>query len=310
MARPGVPGPGGAPPASLALVRVASDAGHRPRLAAQDRAQALDVPEPTGSPSAPPGDGGVHLPAGTGEPALGLPAGRWRAEEARGLGVGHSGARRVAPPPSRPGAQADGASWRDFLRAQATSMLATDFFHVDTVIGQRFYGLFVIEVGSRVVRLPGTTTSPDGKWVAQVARNLAFALQEAGCRVSFLVRDHDSKFTATFDEVLRTEGIRTVRTPVRAPRANCYAERWIETLRRRVPGPPAGLLSPPARPCAPSLRGALQPGATAPRPPARGPTRSPKPAPGRACRTSRRPRRSCPRVPASGLIKSFRRHPE
>ena len=110
-------------------------------------------------------------------------------------------------------------------------MLATDFFHVDTVIGQRFYGLFVIEVGSRVVRLPGTTTSPDGKWVAQVARNLAFALQEAGCRVSFLVRDHDSKFTATFDEVLRTEGIRTVRTPVRAPRANCYAERWIETLR-------------------------------------------------------------------------------
>ena len=67
--------------------------------------------------------------------------------------------------------------------------------------------------------------------MAQVARNLIFELQDAGCRVRFLVRDRDSKFTAAFDEVLRTEGIRTVRTPVRAPRANCYAERWIETLR-------------------------------------------------------------------------------
>jgi transposase InsO family protein len=110
-------------------------------------------------------------------------------------------------------------------------MLATDFFHVDTVLGQRFYCLFVIEVGSRVVRLLGTTTNPDGGWMAQVARNLVFELQDAGCRVQFLVRDHDSKFTVAFDEILRTEGVRTVRTPVRAPRANCYAERWVETVR-------------------------------------------------------------------------------
>ena len=102
-------------------------------------------------------------------------------------------------------------------------MLATDFFHVDTVLGQRFYCLFVVEVGSRAVRLPGTTTNPDASWMAQVARNLIFELQDAGRRPRFLVRDRDSKFTAVFDEVLRTEGIRTVRTPVRAPRANCYA---------------------------------------------------------------------------------------
>ena len=133
---------------------------------------------------------------------------------------------RLGPAPRRAG-----PSWAEFLRAQATSMLATDFFHVDTVLGQRFYGLFVVEVGNRVVHLLGSTTNPDASWTAQVARNLVFELQEAGCRPRFMVRDRDSKFTAAFDQILRTEGIRTVRTPVRAPRANCYAERWVETIR-------------------------------------------------------------------------------
>jgi hypothetical protein len=72
VGRPGVPRPGNAPPASVALVRFVGDTGHRPRLAAQDRAQALDLPEPARSPSAPPGDSRAHLQAGTGEPALGL----------------------------------------------------------------------------------------------------------------------------------------------------------------------------------------------------------------------------------------------
>ena len=110
-------------------------------------------------------------------------------------------------------------------------MLATDFFHIDTVLGERFYGLFVIEVKSRVVHLLGATTKPDGAWTAQTARNFVCELQEAKRQARFLVRDRDTKFTAAFDEVLRTEGIRAVRTPVRAPRANAYAERWIESLR-------------------------------------------------------------------------------
>ena len=110
-------------------------------------------------------------------------------------------------------------------------MLATDFFHVDTVLGQRFYGLFVIEIQSRVVHLLGVTANPHGPWMAQMARNLVFDLHEANLSIRFFVRDRDRKFTAAFDEVLRSEGIETVRRPVRAPRANAYAERWIETLR-------------------------------------------------------------------------------
>ena len=117
-----------------------------------------------------------------------------------------------------PAPRRTGPSWAEFLRAQAASMLATDFFHIDTVLGERFYGLFVIEVKSRVVHLLGATTKPDGAWTAQTARNFVCELQEAKRQARFLVRDRDTKFTAAFDEVLRTEGIRAIRTPVRAPR--------------------------------------------------------------------------------------------
>ena len=130
-----------------------------------------------------------------------------------------------------PAPRRSGPSWSVFLRAQAKSILATDFFHVDTVLGQRFYGLFVIEIDTRVVRLLGITTHPNGLWMAQMARNLTFNLHDDARRVRFLVRDRDAKFTAAFDDVLRSEGISTIRTPVRAPRANAYAERWIESLR-------------------------------------------------------------------------------
>lgn len=133
----------------------------------------------------------------------------------------------LSPAPRR-----EGPTWSEFLRAQAESMLATDFFHVDTVGGRRFYALFVIEIDRRVVHLLGITTNPNGVWVTQMARNLVFELTEAKRTIRFLIRDRDTKFTAAFDEVLRTEGIETIRTPVRAPRANAYAERWVGTVRR------------------------------------------------------------------------------
>ena len=132
----------------------------------------------------------------------------------------------LSPAPRR-----DGPTWSEFLRTQAQSMLATDFFHVDTVGGRRFYALFVIELDRRVVRLLGVTTNPNGRWVTQMARNLVFDLSEAKLTIRFLIRDRDTKFTAAFDEVLQTEGIATIRTPVRAPRANASAERWVETVR-------------------------------------------------------------------------------
>jgi putative transposase len=92
--------------------------------------------------------------------------------------------------------------------------------------------LFFIELGSRRVHVAGVTANPTERWVSQQARNLAMTLAEREQPVRFLVRDRDSKFTHGFDEVFRSEGIRVIRTPVRAPKAKAHAERWVGSLRR------------------------------------------------------------------------------
>jgi putative transposase len=124
------------------------------------------------------------------------------------------------------------SSWREFLRRQAASIIECDFLTVDTVFFKRFYILFFIELASRRVRIAGITANPDGAWVTQQARNLVMRLDDERVPVRFLIRDRDSKFTASFDEVFRSEGIRVIKAPMRAPRARAHAERWVESLRR------------------------------------------------------------------------------
>ena len=136
----------------------------------------------------------------------------------RAGGLGPAGTRR-------------GMTWREFVRAHRQSLLAVDFFTVETIWLQRLYVLFFIELGSRRVHLAGCTPTPNAPWVTQQARQVTWTLAERPERVRFLIRDRDQKFTDRFDEVFRGDGIEIVRTPFRAPQANGVAERFVRTVR-------------------------------------------------------------------------------
>jgi transposase InsO family protein len=133
---------------------------------------------------------------------------------------------------SCPAASGAAARWPELARVSApaaASIVACDFFTVETVLLRRFYVLFFIEHSSRRVQLGGCTTNPDGSWVTQRARNLGLIFAEQ--QIRFLIRDRDSKYTGPFDEIFRSERIRILRTPVRAPKANAVAERFVRTVR-------------------------------------------------------------------------------
>jgi transposase InsO family protein len=123
-------------------------------------------------------------------------------------------------------------SWREFLRQQAAGILECDFFTVETLWLGRLHVLFFIGLERRGVHLAGVTANPSGGWAVQQARNLIMTLAEPEQLPRVLIRDRDSKFTAGFDEVFRSEGIRVIQTPIAAPRAKAHAERWVESVRR------------------------------------------------------------------------------
>jgi putative transposase len=138
---------------------------------------------------------------------------------------------KIPPAPQR---RSD-TTWQRFLHTQASTMLATDFFHVDCAVTlHRLYCLFVMEVGSRYVHILGITANPDGLWTVQQIRNLLMDLGDRATGFRFLVRDRAGQFTAVFDAVLAGAGIEAVKIPPRSPRANAYAERFVLTARTEV----------------------------------------------------------------------------
>jgi putative transposase len=147
-----------------------------------------------------------------------------------GIRVGATIIRRVlrshglGPAPRR-----TGPSWREFLRVQARGIIASDFFTVETITLKTLYVLFFIELATRRVHLVGVTPNPDSDWVTQQGRNVF--LEERELPLRFLLHDRDAKYSGPFDEVFRTEGAKVILTPIRAPQANAFAERWVRTVR-------------------------------------------------------------------------------
>jgi transposase InsO family protein len=133
----------------------------------------------------------------------------------------------VDPAPRRAG-----PTWKQFLAAQAHTILACDFFTVDTVLLKRIYVLFFVEIATRQVHVVGVTAHPTGAWLAQQARNVLIDLAQRATSLRFLLRDRDAKFTAVFDAVFTGAAIDVIKTPPQAPRANSFAERWVGTARR------------------------------------------------------------------------------
>ncbi len=131
-----------------------------------------------------------------------------------------------------PAPRRDSQSWRSFLRAHGESILACDFFTVDTVWLRRLYVLVFVSIGSRRVEYFACTSKPSTAWMLQQARNLLMELDDRDLRASFLIHDRDTKFPRAFDALLASEEIKVIRTPVQAPNANAHMERWVGSVRR------------------------------------------------------------------------------
>jgi transposase InsO family protein len=131
-----------------------------------------------------------------------------------------------------PASRRAGPTWKQFLTAQAHTILACDFFTVDTVLFKRIYVLSFVEIATRQVHVVGVTAHPTGAWVARQARNLLMDLDQRAAGLRFLLRDHDAKFSTAFDAVFTGAAIDVIKSPPQAPRANSYAERWVGTVRR------------------------------------------------------------------------------
>jgi putative transposase len=130
-----------------------------------------------------------------------------------------------------PAPRRTGPSWTQFLRAQAEAIVACDLFTVGTIRLKTLHVLFFIQLSTRRVVAAEVTAHPDSVWVIQQARNAAMDLNDRGVSIRTLLRDHDAKFSRGFDDVFDSEGGQVLRTPILAPKANAFAERWVQTMR-------------------------------------------------------------------------------
>jgi len=167
-------------------------------------------------------------------PSWGVPAHPRRTRRPRHRNRALDGVGDPAQAGLRPAPRRAGPTWAQFLHGQAQAILATDFFTVDLLDGTSAYVLAIIEHATRRIRILGVTAHPNDAWVTQMARNLLMDLDEHVASVKFLLRDRDTKFTAAFDAVFGDAGIRILRSPIQAPRANAIMERWIGGCRREL----------------------------------------------------------------------------
>jgi putative transposase len=128
------------------------------------------------------------------------------------------------------GPNRSGMSWRAFLRAQASTIVVSDFFSVDSVFLRRFYVLLYMELATRRIVWFGVTANPNAAWVTQQSRNLVWQLE--GSPIRFVIHDHDAKYSGPSDAVFRAEGLRVIKTPIAAPSSNAHMERQIGSDRR------------------------------------------------------------------------------
>jgi putative transposase len=150
-----------------------------------------------------------------------------------GIAVSASSVRNILIGAGLPQApRRDLRAWRSFLRAHGESILACDFFTVDTVWLRRLYVLAFISIGYRRIEYFAVTSKPDTAWMLQQARNLLMELDGRDKPARFLIHDRDAKFPAAFDALLASDGVKVIRTPVRVPNANAHMERWVGTVRR------------------------------------------------------------------------------
>ena len=164
---------------------------------------------------------------------MGLRQDLWGAAQARHPCQRHHDQDAAATTRPRPGATTHRTELGAVPGSAGRGIVDCDFFTVETIWLKTLYVLFFIQLSSSRVVVAGVTAIPDSAWVTQQARNAAMDLDDQQLPARFLLRDHDAKFTRSFDDVFQSAATEVIRTPIQAPKANAYAERWVQTLRSK-----------------------------------------------------------------------------